>query len=139
VAGRLQWVHVSTTPTLTHFGVHLKRRWEATAAIGIPPRFQGVSLHDGWTTNLTYTQSRLVLCNVHHLRELMFVDKYMQQLRAGTLKALLHTIQAAVATGSANGPTCLPPLHRRDLQTREKTSQLSGLASNPLYLNSRVG
>jgi transposase len=44
VAGRLQWVHVSSTPTLTHFGVHAHRGSAATDAIGILPGFQGVSV-----------------------------------------------------------------------------------------------
>src|SRR5260221_6313889 len=48
VAGRLQWVHVSSTATLTHFGVHAKRGSVATDAIGILSGFQGLSVHDGW-------------------------------------------------------------------------------------------
>ena len=56
VAGKLQWVHVSSTPTLTHFGVHPKRGTEATDAIGILPHFQGVRGHDGWKPYRTYTQ-----------------------------------------------------------------------------------
>ena len=34
VAGRLQWVHVSSTATLTHCGAHAKRGSEATQALG---------------------------------------------------------------------------------------------------------
>jgi len=47
VGGRLQWVHVSSTATLTHVGVHPQRGSAATDAIGILPRCQGVSVHDG--------------------------------------------------------------------------------------------
>lgn len=37
VAGRLQWGHVRSTATLTHFGVHAKRGNAATDAIGTCP------------------------------------------------------------------------------------------------------
>jgi transposase len=48
VGGRLQWVQVSSTAPLTHFGVHAQRGSAATDAIGILPGFQGVSVQDGW-------------------------------------------------------------------------------------------
>jgi transposase len=83
VAGQLHWVHVSSTPTLTHFGVHAKRGREATTAIGILPRFHGVSVHDGWKPYRTYTQCRHALCNVHHLRELTFVAEELHQPAVG--------------------------------------------------------
>jgi transposase len=131
VAGRLQWVHVSSTSTLTHFGVHAKRGNEATDAIGILPRFRGVSVHDGWKPYRTYTQCRHALCNVHHLRELTFVEEELHQPWAGTLKALLHEMKAAVATARASGLTSLPPSLRHDLQTRYEAALLAGLAANP--------
>ncbi len=34
VAGLLQWVHVSSTATLAHYGAHAKRSSEATPALG---------------------------------------------------------------------------------------------------------
>ncbi|MBM4259369.1 MAG: IS66 family transposase [Deltaproteobacteria bacterium] len=41
VAGQRQWVHVASTPELTHYGPHAKRGAEATEAIGILPAFTG--------------------------------------------------------------------------------------------------
>jgi hypothetical protein len=131
VAGKLQWVHVSSTATLTHYGVHPKRGREATDAIGILPRFHGVSVHDGWKPYRTYTQCRHALCNVHHLRELTFVAEELHQSWAGKLKALLHEMKAAVATAQDSGLTSLPVLPRRHLQTRYEAVLLAGLAANP--------
>ncbi len=131
VAGRLQWVHVSSTATLTHFGVHAKRGNEATDALGILPRFGGVSVHDGWKPYQTYTHCRHALCNVHHLRELTFVDEALQQPWAGQFKALLREMKAAVAAARATGRTGLPPPQRRALHTRYETLLLAGLAANP--------
>jgi transposase len=131
VAGKLRWVHVSSTPTLTHFGVHAQRGSAATDAIGILPGFHGVSVHDGWKPYRTYLQCRHALCNVHHLRELTFVDEELHQPWAGALKALLHEMKAAVATARANSLTRLPPSLRHDLQTRYEALLLAGLAANP--------
>jgi transposase len=131
VAGKLQWVHVSSTATLTHLGVHAKRGHAATDAIGILPHFQGVSVHDGWKPYRTYTHCRHALCNVHHLRELTFVDEELHQLWAGKLKALLREMKAAVATARESGLPQLPALQRGALHTRYEALLLAGLAANP--------
>jgi transposase len=47
-AGKKLWLHVSTTPEVTHYGVNEKRGKAATDSIGILPKFTGVSVHDGW-------------------------------------------------------------------------------------------
>lgn len=47
-ASRKLWLHVSTTPEVTHYGVDEKRGKVATDTIGILPDFTGVSVHDGW-------------------------------------------------------------------------------------------
>jgi transposase len=131
VAGKLQWVHVSSTATLTHYGVHAKRGREATDAIGILPGFHGVSVHDGWRPYRTYTQCRHALCNVHHLRELTFVEEELHQPWAGKLKTLLHEMKSVVATARASGLTSLPLPQRRHLSTRYEALLLAGLAANP--------
>jgi transposase len=88
-------------------------------------------VHDGWKPYQTYTQCRHALCNVHHLRELTFVEEELHQPWAGKLKALLYELNAAVAAARANGLTSLPPSQRRDLHTCYEALLVSGLAANP--------
>jgi transposase len=95
-AGRLAWAHVASTSRLTHYAIHAKRGREATDAIGILPNYQGVSVHDGWTPYQTYTRCRHALCNIHHLRELTFLEEQQHQSWATDLKALLLELKHAV-------------------------------------------
>jgi transposase len=74
-AGTLAWVQVASTSRLTHYAVHAKRGTEATDAIGILPDFRGVSVHDGWKPYRRSTHCRHALCNIHHLRELTFLQE----------------------------------------------------------------
>jgi transposase len=78
-AGSLAWAHVSSTARLTHYAIHAKRGSEATEAIGILPAFTGVSVHDGWKPYRAHTACRHALCNIHHLRELTFLEEQYQQ------------------------------------------------------------
>jgi len=41
------WMHVAATARLTHYAVHAKRESQALEAIGILPRFNGISVQDG--------------------------------------------------------------------------------------------
>jgi len=40
-----------------------------------PPELHGVSVYDGWAAYRTQTECRHALCNIHHLRELTFVEE----------------------------------------------------------------
>src|SRR5438045_3484489 len=88
VAGQRWWTHVSATQTLTHYAVHPKRGKEALDAIGILPQFRGRSLHDGFRSYWLY-ECLHALCNVHHLRELLFVYEEQQQEWAKQISELL--------------------------------------------------
>ena len=79
-AGKKLWLHVSTTPEVTHYGVNEKRGKAATDRIGILPKFTGVSVHDGWKSYFQYTQCQHALCNAHLLRELIFFAEEEQAL-----------------------------------------------------------
>ncbi len=62
-------MHVTCTPTLTHYQVHESRGQEALEAVGILPRFAGTSVHDGWGSYFLYDCSH-ALCLAHLLRNL---------------------------------------------------------------------
>ena len=80
VKGKIKWLHVNSTPTLTYYEVHEKRGADAMNDIGILPNFSGIAVHDHWKPYLTFQTSEHSLCNAHHLRELIFVaDQYEQQ------------------------------------------------------------
>jgi transposase len=70
VSGKTQYVHVASTPQLTHYGPHTHRGRTAMEAIGISPAFRGISMHDGWMSYRAFACEH-ALCNAHHLRELI--------------------------------------------------------------------
>jgi transposase len=129
--GQLAWAHVASTSRLTHYAIHSKRGREATDAIGILPDFTGVSVHDGWQPYQTHTRCRHALCNIHHLRELTFLEEQYQQTWAKDLKALLLEMKQTVEQARASGATRLPLPLRRAFGARYHALLAAGLAANP--------
>lgn len=129
--GRLAWAHVASTSRLTHYAIHPKRGSEATDAIGILPRFRGVSMHDGWKPYRAYQQCRHALCNIHHLRELTFIEEQYHQRWATALKALLREMKAAVEQARRAGLHQLPSAARDDFVARYHALLAAGHAANP--------
>jgi transposase len=130
-AGRLAWAHVTSTSRLTHYMVHPKRGGEATVAIGILPFFAGVSVHDGWAPYRANTTCRHALCNIHHLRELTFLEEEYQQAWATDLKALLLEMKAVTEQARSHGARSLPTHLRRGFIGRYEALLAAGLAANP--------
>ena len=129
--GRVAWAHVASTGRLTHYAVHAKRGTEATDAIGILPNFHGVSLHDGWASYRTYTRCRHALCNVHHLRELTFLEEEYHQPWAGALKELLRQMRTAADQARTLGQCQMPPAQQAPFLAGYRALLASGLAANP--------
>ena len=117
VAGKRPWMHVTCTPTLTHYQVHESRGQEALEAIGILPRFGGTSVHDSWGSYFLYDCSH-ALCLVHLLRELTFLEEEQQQEWAKELKALLLDMKDATEQAREQGKTWLDPLEVADWEAR---------------------
>jgi transposase len=129
--GQLAWAHVASTSRLTHYAIHAKRGREATDAIGILPDYTGVSVHDGWQPYQTHTRCRHALCNIHHLRELTFLEEVYQQTWAKDLKTLLLEMKQIVEQARAGGGRTLPEGDRRALRARYHALLAAGLAANP--------
>ena len=50
MAGKLHWLHIAASDTLTWYEVHAKRSLEARKAHGIPLELRGVVVHDCWSS-----------------------------------------------------------------------------------------
>jgi transposase len=108
VAGQREWLHVASTATLTHYGVHRKRGRDATDAIGILPAFTGTAEHDAWAPYFTYDDCAHALCAAHLLRELVFLHEQHQQAWADELVTLLVTAKALADAARATEQEHLP-------------------------------
>ncbi len=130
-AGHLAWAHVASTAQLTHYAIHPKRGGAATEAIGILPGFTGVSVHDGWAAYRANATCRHALCNIHHLRELTFVEEEYQQAWARDLKHLLREMKGAADVARAQGLSRLALEHRQAFVARYRALLATGHAANP--------
>lgn len=117
VKGRRYWMHVACTAQLTHYAVHPKRGKDALDAIGILPRFQGTSVHDGWRSYFLYGCVH-ALCLVHVLRELTFLAEEQSLSWAADLKALLLEMKEATDQAREQGLSRLQPGEVADWQAQ---------------------
>ena len=131
VQGELAWVHVSSTPSLTHYAVHPKRGSDAMTEIGILPAFHGVSVHDGLTAYRQYDCAH-ALCNAHHLRELTAIEEHDKQPWATHMKDLLGEIKGRVDTARDHGETCFDDARCAAFVARYQTIVAQGYAAYPL-------
>jgi transposase len=86
---------------------------------------------DGWKPYRAYTGCRHVLCNIHHLRELTFLEEQYRQGWAKELKRLLREMKAAAEQARAAGLLQLPPDLRAAFVTRYQALLATGHAANP--------
>jgi len=128
VEGKLQWLHVVSTPTLTLYHVHPKRGQEGMAAGDILPHFQGGAVHDHWPPYLKFDNCRHYFCNTHHLRELQFIQEQYQQTWAAEMAQLLLDIKAEVEGTPAMS---LPPARLAHYGAEFDRFIAAGLAANP--------
>ena len=130
VGGQRVWMHVTATRTLTHYQVHLKRGCAALDANGILPGYQGISVHDGWAAYEGYGCAH-ALCNVHLLRDLIFVEETTQQPWAKAMQRLLLALKRVTEQAKARGQTQLPAALRDKAVRRYRQVLQMGEQANP--------
>ncbi len=98
VAGSGGYIHVARTDELTHYGFDDRRGKAAMDEIGILPQFTGTLVRDGFSSYQWYEQCRHSLCNVHLLRDLVFVAEVSPEQKVWTtpLSKLLLKMKDAV-------------------------------------------
>jgi transposase len=116
VVGKRHWMHVTCTPTLTHYHVDASRGQAALEAIGILPQFTGISVHDGWGSYFLYDCEHAV-CIVHLLRDLVFLAEQGIQW-AADLKTLLLDMKEATEQAREQGKHWLDPLEVVDWEAQ---------------------
>jgi transposase len=124
------WVHVCATDRLTHYAAHRSRGREALDAIGIAPRFHGTSVHDALKSYQGYAFIQ-AWCNVHHLRELTFVEEELKQPWARQMKDLLLEMKAEVERAKAAGQHALDAVVLAGFLRRYDCLLSEGYQANP--------
>lgn len=114
VSKRQDWVHASSTDKLTLLTHHQRRGEPAISEIDILPRYEGVVVHDGFSSYDQYQQCRHAQCNAHILRELNYVVETSKPQWAAEMKELLLEIKAAVGKARERGKQALGPRQRRE-------------------------
>lgn len=122
------WVHVYSAGDITLKFVHPKRGTEAIEAIGIIPRYGGVTIHDCWASYLTYEHCGHALCGAHLLRELTFIHEANGYAWAANLKRLLRETCAVVSERESR---CLNEAEYANLQERYRNILTRGSKELP--------
>lgn len=125
-----QWVHVCSTASLTHYAAHPNRGRAALKAIGMMEHFRGTSVHDGYFSYAAYSCEH-ALCNVHHLRELTFIEEELKQPWAREMKDLLLEMKQAVEQAQAKGAKELGLLTLGRFHRRYDQLVAQGYEANP--------
>jgi len=133
VEGKTRWLHTAGNQYLTYYGIHPKRGSIAMDDLGILPFYKGIAKHDGLSSYFKYIDCLHSLCNVHHLRELVWVIENEHQIWAGQMKELLLEILAAVDDAKDNSKTCLGLEQLIDFETRYSSAIALGYHENPCF------
>ena len=92
------WIHVYSSGDITLKFLHRKRGKEAIESIGIIPQYEGVIIHDCWSSYFAYKQCGHGLCGSHLLRELTFIVESNDYKWASNMKRLLQETCKKVST-----------------------------------------
>jgi len=131
VAEKLHWVHVASTPTLTHLELSAHRGSKAHDEIDILPRRTGYVVHDDYAAYFKYEDAQHATCNAHHLRDLLFLQERYPQPWVEAMVQLLLEIKQTVETAQQAGQTALTPDQIADFERRYQELIAQGDQANP--------
>ena len=118
---QLHWLHVASTDQVTCYEIHPQRGAPAMEAMGILTEFEGYAVHDHWASYYGFDVYH-VLCNAHHLRELIHaLEQHDQQWAAKLIDCLLEA-KTETEKARAAGKTALS--HKRIKYYDERYSRI---------------
>lgn len=136
VAGKLWWVHVASTDTLTSYHRASGRGKDSMNLGQVLPGFDGIAIHDGLNSYQGYDLTH-GLCNAHHLRELVaLTESHQRNGKVGitwpqAMIDLLVQINTAVNHAKAEGQTALPARRLAGYRRRYRTLIAEGRKAHP--------
>ena len=133
VANKLHWMHTASTDKLTFYGIHEKRGSDAIDYFNIVPNFKGYLIHDFWKPYLTYDCNHS-LCNVHHLRELKFLNEQHNQAWASDMSKLLTDMHSFVEK-QKNKSSQLSSRQKSPWVKQYQNIITEGFAANPMEIS----
>jgi transposase len=92
VLGTKWWLHVVSNSLWTYYFPHPKRGREAMNALGFLPKYNGVAVHDGYSSYTKYGCEH-ALCNAHLKRELTGIEENFEQQWAKEINELLSEMK----------------------------------------------
>ena len=130
---KLGYVHVASTPRLTHYAAATHRGQTAITEINVLPGYRGTCVHDGWQAYTHYTRCRHALCGVHLLRELTYLAELSAQTKlwAAPLKELLLEMKGEVERVREGGGRQLGPERLVSLTQSYDGLVAAGLKAQP--------
>jgi transposase len=130
---RLGYVHVASTPHLTHYAAAAHRGHTAMDEINVLPRYRGTCVHDGLLSYIYYNQCRHALCGVHLLRELTYFEELSAETKAwaAPLKKLLLEMKREVEAVREEGGKHLAEDDLRSLTESYDRLVAEGLEAAP--------
>jgi transposase len=130
INGKLFWLHVAGTTQASYYFAHARRGTEAMEAMGILPGFNGIAVHDFWSSYLGYPCLH-GLCNAHLVRELTFIwEEYHQKWAQDLIDALLGWKQL-VEQAKQRGRTGLAGRRLGQIEEQYRKIIMRGLRANP--------
>ena len=119
--GKINWVHVASTSSITHYAIHKKRGAIATNEIGILPNFKGTMIHDHWKPYYTFTNCTHAECNAHNMRILKGIHENFGHVWATSMGSLLIDIKREVDSLKSKGVTFMPESDIKAYDKKYKT------------------
>lgn len=103
VSGKGHWLHVASTELFTAYGLHTSRGQKGMDSLGVLPGFKGWAVHDHLKSYFDYAQCKHILCNAHHLRELLWISQQEPVSWAADMRLLLIEIYKQVEEAKKAG------------------------------------
>lgn len=101
VNGKREWLHTASSDRLTYYAHHKKRGTEAIDDMDIIPQYNGVLVHDCWSSYFGYNCTH-ALCNAHLIRDLEGTSENYGQEWSGKMQNLLFEILKEVRESPAD-------------------------------------